>query len=106
MVEIAKAMDLMMETTYSPTIICCIGIQMSVSISESACGHFGGLIGVPPLSLVRLYDTALCSKVVSRGWWPKIQYLSFVPFLHTLVLYPNQRLKTIGQNSNLRFVPF
>jgi len=27
MVEIAKAMDLMMETTYSPTIICCIGVS-------------------------------------------------------------------------------
>ena len=34
-------------------------------------------------------------KVVSRGDWQKNQYHSFVPFFHTLVPYPNQRLKIV-----------
>ena len=33
-------------------------------------------------------------EVVSRGDWQKNQYRSFVPFLHTLVPYPNQRRKS------------
>ena len=40
------------------------------------------LKGFPPL------------KVVSRGDWQKNQYRSLVPFLRTLVPYPNQRRKS------------
>ena len=35
------------------------------------------------------------AQVVSRGDWQKNQYHSFVPFFHTLVPYPNQRLKIV-----------
>ena len=49
-----------------------------------------------------IFPSALLPQVVSRGDWQKNQYRSFVPFLHTLVPYPNQRRKSIGQNSFLR----
>ena len=38
-------------------------------------------------------------EVMSRGDGPKIHYLSFIPFLHTLVPYPFQR-----QNRFFRFL--
>ena len=41
-----------------------------------------------------IFPSALLPQVVSRGDWQKNQYRSFVPFLHTLVPYPNQRRKS------------